>query len=342
MSDPSHSQPVSSRKALSKERKADLFATKLMEHLTVPAFVLDHTGRVLIWNKACERLTGVTAAEVIGTTEHGRALYDTDRPCLADLLLQGRLDEAKELYEAWADTDVNPHGLSAENWCVMPRLGKRCYLAFDVGPIYDDHGDLIAVVETLRDLSAHKRMELELEDLAGRDALTSIPNRRTFDRRLDEEWRRATRHEAPLSLLLIDVDFFKQFNDAHGHRKGDECLKLVARSVASLALRSGDVAARIGGEEYALLLPNTPNEGAVQVAERVRQTIEAMRIHHAASLISSYVTVSVGVMTVQPGMDVHDLVTMADTALYAAKRNGRNRVENHLTPEVIKSVRRLA
>jgi diguanylate cyclase (GGDEF)-like protein/PAS domain S-box-containing protein len=340
MSDPNGSQSKSM--PLSKEKKADLFATELMEHLAVAAFVLDNAGRVLIWNKACERLTGVPAPEVIGTADHWKALYDKERPCLADLLLQGRLEEAKELYEAWSDTEVNPHGLSAENWCVMPRLGKRCYLAFDVGPIYDDHGDTIAVVETLRDLSAHKRMETELEDLAGRDSLTSISNRRTFDRRLDEEWRRAMRNETPLSLLIIDVDYFKQFNDAHGHHKGDECLKLVARCVQNQALRAGDVAARIGGEEYALILPHTPNEDAALIAERVRQTVEAMRMQHAASPISRHVTVSVGVMTTQPGMDIHEFVTMADIALYAAKKNGRNRVENHVAREQIATVLRLA
>jgi diguanylate cyclase (GGDEF)-like protein/PAS domain S-box-containing protein len=326
----------------SQDNKADLFAAKLMEHLAVAAFVLDHAARVIIWNKACERLTGVPASEVIGTAEHWKALYDKERPCLADLLLQGRLNEAKELYEAWSDTEVNPHGLSAENWCVMPRLGKRCYLAFDVGPIYDDHGDVMAVVETLRDLSAHKRMETELEDLAGRDALTAIANRRTFDRKLDEEWRRAMRHETPLSLLLIDVDYFKQFNDAHGHSKGDECLKLVARCVHAMALRGGDVAARIRGEEYALILPHTPNEDAMLLAERLRQTVEAMRIQHSASPISRYVTVSVGVMTTQPGMDIHEFVTMADIALYAAKKNGRNRVENHVLRDEIDSILRLA
>jgi diguanylate cyclase (GGDEF)-like protein/PAS domain S-box-containing protein len=340
MSDHNASQTESA--ALSKEKKADLFATKLMEHLAVAAFVLDNTGRVLIWNRACERLTGVPASEVIGTADHWKALYDKERPCLADLLLQGRLDEAKELYEAWSDTEVNPHGLSAENWCVMPRLGRRCYLAFDVGPIFDDHGDTIAVVETLRDLSAHKRMETELEDLAGRDALTSIANRRTFDRRIDEEWRRAMRYETPLSLLIIDVDYFKQFNDAHGHHKGDDCLKLVARCVQNQALRAGDVAARVGGEEFALILPHTSNEDAVLIAERLRQTVEAMRTQHAASPISHFVTVSIGVMTTESTTDLHEFVTMADIALYAAKKNGRNRVENHVSREEIASVLRLA
>jgi diguanylate cyclase (GGDEF)-like protein/PAS domain S-box-containing protein len=328
MAGPNDSRP--DRRPLSERRKEDLFATRLMEHLAVPAFVLDKSGHVLIWNKACERLTGVPAAELIGTFDHWRALYAQKRPCLADLLLQGRLSEAKELYEAWSDTDVNPHGLSAENWCVMPRLGKRYYLAFDVAPVFDDKGEVIAVVETLRDLTAHKQMETELQDLAGRDSLTEIANRRTFDLKLDEEWRRAHRTESPLSLLLIDVDFFKQFNDAHGHRKGDDCLKLVARCVSNYTLRAGDLAARIGGEEFALLLPHTDITDAALVGERLRQTIEALRIHHSASSISRYVTVSVGVMALQPGMDVQDLFTMADVALYAAKNQGRNRVESHV------------
>lgn len=315
------------------ERERGLFAAKLMEHLAVAAFVLDRAGRVLIWNKACERLTGVPAAEMIGAAGHWKALYQEKRPCLADLLLEGRLEEAKDLYEAWSDTEVNPEGLSAENWCVMPRLGRRCYLAFDVGPIYDESGQVIAVVETLRDLTAHKRMETELETLAGHDALTSIANRRTFDSRLSEEWRRGKRAGAPLSLLMIDVDYFKQYNDTNGHPMGDQCLRIVAGCLQGQALRAGDVAARIGGEEFAVILPQTPNDGAVAVAERLRETVEGARVPHGASLVSPFVTISVGVTTSSGDMELDDFAATADKALYQAKKNGRNRIWNSAAHE---------
>lgn len=313
------------------ERERGLFAAKLMEHLAVAAFVLDRSGRVLIWNKACERLTGVLAAEMLGTSDHWKALYGERRPCLADLLLEERLAEASALYEAWSDTEVNPGGLSAENWCVMPGLGKRYYLAFDAGPIYDDQGRIIAVVETLRDMTARKQMETELQTLAGHDALTSIANRRAFDMKLSEEWLRSKRMSAPLSLLLVDVDYFKQFNDANGHVRGDECLKAVARCVQSQACRAGDLAARIGGEEFGIILPQTPADGAVAVAERLRQCVEDAREPHGASPISPYVTVSIGAMTMTPDevAEIEKLVETADRALYEAKELGRNCVVNY-------------
>ena len=122
------------------------FAIHLMQFLVVPAFVLDAQGKVLIWNNACERLTGVAASEVFGTKEHWRAFYDTPRPCLADLLVQERVADIDCLYATHADTTDHPHGIHAENWCVMPRLGKQHYLAVDAGPIYDDHGNLLALL----------------------------------------------------------------------------------------------------------------------------------------------------------------------------------------------------
>jgi diguanylate cyclase (GGDEF)-like protein/PAS domain S-box-containing protein len=307
----------------------EFFAAKLMEHLAIAAFVLDRSGRVLIWNKACARLTGVPAADMIGSTDHWKALYAEKRPCLADLLLSGRREDASALYEAWSDTEVNPDGLSAENWCVMPHLGRRCYLAFDVGPIYDENGRVIAVVETMRDLTSHKRMEAELETLAGVDALTAIPNRRAFDTKLLEEWRRAKRHGDPLSLLMIDVDYFKQYNDRNGHPAGDVCLKTIANCLIGQTLRAGDLAARFGGEEFAILLPQTPSEGAVAVAERIRRAIEDVALPHNASPVSPFVTVSIGATTSCDISTMETLVAQADAALYDAKRGGRNRVERH-------------
>jgi diguanylate cyclase (GGDEF)-like protein/PAS domain S-box-containing protein len=304
-----------------------------MEHLAVATFVLDRAGRVLIWNKACERLTGIPASEMVGASEHWKALYSEKRPCLADLMLEKRLEEAKNLYEAWSDTEVNPEGLSAENWCVMPRLGKRRYLAFDVGPIYDESGSVIAIVETIRDLTSHKEMESELEELAGRDPLTRLANRRTFDLKLTEEWKRSKRSGEPLSLLLIDVDHFKQYNDAYGHPSGDRCLEIIAEAVGSQAFRAGDVAARIGGEEFAIILPQTPNDGALVVAERLREAVESSRLPHCGSPTSAFVTLSIGVKTLEDGEDVGQFAARADSALYEAKHNGRNRVHNQ-SPDV--------
>jgi diguanylate cyclase (GGDEF)-like protein/PAS domain S-box-containing protein len=138
------------------------FAISLMQDLVVPTFVLDPDCNVLIWNHACERLTGVPATEVVGTREHWHAFYSEQRMCLADVIAQGRKDELSSLYSYHAEPSEHGFGLKAENWCVMPRLGVRLYLAIDAGPIYAEDGQLIAVVETLRDMTERKLAEMGL------------------------------------------------------------------------------------------------------------------------------------------------------------------------------------
>lgn len=304
------------------------FAIKLMEHLVVPTFVLSPECRVLIWNRACERLTGVPATQVIGTSDHWRGFYDAPRPCLADLVALGRVGEVDALYAQHGATDAIHHGLSAENWCVMPQVGTSLYLAIDAGPIYDDSGRLMGVVETLRDMTVQKEAQLALQALASRDGLTALANRRSFDENLDQEWRRAGRDRHPLSLLMIDIDFFKRYNDAYGHQKGDECLKAVAGIISTEMLRASDHASRYGGEEFAVILPNTTGEGAKRVAERVRQALAERHLAHEDSPIADHITISVGVATaVQPcGEDQASLMAAADAALYRAKLQGRDRV----------------
>ncbi len=307
------------------------FSVRLMEHLVVPTFVLDAECRVIIWNKACERLTGIEAAEVLGTQEHWRGFYDSPRPCLADLVAQGRTAEIDALYsdhDHAGDGAIVAHGRRAENWCVMPQLGSRLYLAIDAGPIYDDSGKLIAVVETLRDITAQKTAQDELQRLATRDGLTSVANRRSFDDMLNMEWRRASRESRALSLLMVDVDFFKRFNDTYGHQGGDECLRQVAAAMSGVVKRASDAVARYGGEEFAILLPATEPDGALIVAERIRAAVTALRLPHSGSEVADHVTVSIGVASIQvTGNGVpSSLVAAADAALYRAKHTGRNRV----------------
>lgn len=304
------------------------FAINLMQHLVVPTFVLDQDSRVLIWNRACERLTGVPAGEVVGTRDHWRAFYSTPRLCLADVLAQGRADELAELYSYHTQPAEHGHGLKAENWCVMPRVGNRLYLAIDAGPIYDDEGRLIAVVETLRDMTEQKEAQMALQQLATCDGLTGIANRRSFDEKLQLEWSRGQRQGEPLSLILADVDQFKRYNDHYGHQGGDTCLKAVAGVLQQQIFRAADLAARYGGEEFAIVLPNTDPAGAAIVAERLRSELEALELPHAASDVAACVTLSLGVASCIPAAHEkpEQLVSDADAALYAAKAQGRNRV----------------
>jgi diguanylate cyclase (GGDEF)-like protein/PAS domain S-box-containing protein len=307
---------------------AHTYAVRLMQHLVVPTFVIDPKRRVVIWNRACERLTGVTAAEIVGTTQHWRAFYGKRRHCLADLVALGRPDKLANLYSQYAVHSDHGTGFSAENWCVMPKLGSHLYLAIDAGPIHDEAGNLIAVVETLRDMTDQKRAEMALQTLADKDGLTGLANRRCFDQALQAEWLRAQRAGKPLSLLFADVDHFKPFNDRHGHQNGDECLRAVATIVGAEAVRPTDVAARYGGEEFAIILPATDRYGGCAVAERIRKGVMELRLPHGAPGAGAHVTMSVGVATLLPGNDAGPdwLLGQADQALYAAKNLGRNRV----------------
>jgi diguanylate cyclase (GGDEF)-like protein len=302
------------------------FAISLMEHLVVPTFVIGADSRVLIWNKACERLTGVSAREVVGTRDHWRAFYSKRRPCLADLVLARRFDEVSSLYASGGNFGFSDFGVSAENWCVMPMVGRRLYLAIDAGPIYDESGDLIAVVETLRDITVQKQAQTDLEALATCDGLTGLANRRSFDERLATEARRGARSTLSLPLLMIDIDCFKPYNDTYGHQRGDECLRAVAKTIASTLCRAGDFAARYGGEEFAVVLPDTSLSGAASIAERLRKAVDELAIEHKASIASDHVTLSIGgVVALAPEPSPEGLVASADAALYRAKRDGRNR-----------------
>jgi diguanylate cyclase (GGDEF)-like protein len=264
----------------------------------------------------------------MGTSNHWQAFYDEPRLCLADVLALGRADELDTLYPFHTEPSDIGHGVRAENWCVMPRVGKRQYLAIDAGPIYAADGQLMAVIETLRDVTEQKVAQTALERLATLDGLTGIANRRAFDERLQHEWSRASRANAPLSLIMADVDYFKRYNDVYGHQGGDECLRAVSAVFQRLAFRASDLAARYGGEEFAIILPSTDLEGVREVAERIRTEVEAAALPHAGSEVAPCVTLSLGVATVFPGADGEPktLLTQADQALYAAKKAGRNRV----------------
>lgn len=142
------------------------FAITLMEHLVVATFVLDTEGKVLIWNKACERLTGIMAEEVVGTRNHWWGFYDEPRECLADLVLRNDWQTIDKLYTTFEDPSTPAHGVHAENWCVMPRRGKRHYLSVNAGPVFDEAGKLIAVVETLIDITEKKLAETKVLEQA--------------------------------------------------------------------------------------------------------------------------------------------------------------------------------
>lgn len=181
------------------------------------------------------------------------------------------------------------------------------------------------VAERTREL---EELNEELQRLADRDGLTGVANRRSGNAYLQDTWLRLRREQQPLSVVMLDVDDFKRFNDNYGHQKGDECLILVAEALQDQMQRSTDMVVRYGGEEFLLILPNTDRDGAIQVAENARLAIEALNIRHDHSSTSDRITVSVGCATIVPDEDTssEQLVYEADQALYKAKDDGRNRM----------------
>lgn len=173
-----------------------------------------------------------------------------------------------------------------------------------------------------------KRYRDKLENLSAMDGLTGIPNRRRFDEFLDQEWLRGLRNQSPLSVCMMDVDFFKRFNDFYGHAAGDNCLRRVAKALASAIQRPADFVARYGGEEFVYVLPDTDANGTVALAEKFRDSVAALEIPHADSAVATYVTISGGLATAIPveNSSPAQLLDAADQLLYWAKRAGRNQI----------------
>lgn len=214
---------------------------------------------------------------------------------------------------------TSPESFSRENQTVFRTFADQL-----AGAIH-----MASMNQELEEANARlRRANRRLARLSSRDGLTGVANRRRLDRMLVREWRRAGRAGTPLSLLMADIDFFKGYNDLHGHQRGDEVLRQVAEALAGALHRTGEMVARYGGEEFAVLLPATDAEHAAVVGERLREVVEALQIPHGASSAGAWVTLSLGAATARPraGLRARMLVEHADRALYQAKREGRNRV----------------
>ncbi|SDT97351.1 GGDEF domain-containing protein [Halopseudomonas salegens] len=199
--------------------------------------------------------------------------------------------------------------------------------------VRDEAGEVEALVGFMFDISERKkteeklaRLQKELEELSFKDGLTGVANRRMFDSIMQVEWTNARRNAQPLSIIMFDIDYFKQYNDLYGHLQGDECLKQIARLLESAAARSRDFFARYGGEEFVMVLPETDAHSAATVAERCRKLIFKEQISHEASPVSQVLTVSMGTATLVPSAEdkLMDFIESADRQLYRAKESGRN------------------
>ena len=216
---------------------------------------------------------------------------------------------------------------------IIRLLAAQASVAIENASLYEQVQEYTQTLEAKVAQRTTRLEELnkELQNLADLDGLTGVPNRRRCDAYLLEVWSRLRREEQPLTVIMLDVDYFKAYNDNYGHQAGDTCLTEVANAVQRQLQRPGDLVARYGGEEFILILPNTDHLGAKNFAEKVRSAIESLAIAHQHSSVSDYVTVSVGSATMIPtqrkGSSIKELVKEADMALYAAKQRGRNQVQ---------------
>ena len=219
----------------------------------------------------------------------------------------------------------------------LKKNGDYVWIRDVVHVVRRDDGSVDSLVGFMFDISERKRTEeqlaalrRELEELSFKDGLTGVANRRRFDAVMENEWTHACRNKQPLSLLLLDIDFFKQYNDCYGHLEGDQCLKRVAKLITLAAERPRDFVARFGGEEFVVVLPNTNETEAYKTASRCRDLIAGEHIPHDGSQISKYVTASIGIGTFVPecGDEAQTFIKLTDQRLYAAKQRGRNAIVN--------------
>lgn len=215
--------------------------------------------------------------------------------------------------------------------------GSYVWIRDVVHVVRNEDGTVDSLIGFMFDISERKKTEeklvtlqKELEILSFKDGLTGVANRRMFDSVMELEWSNARRNNQPLSLIMIDIDYFKQYNDCYGHIQGDDCLKRVGKILSAAATRSRDFLARYGGEEFVLVLPETDAESANTVAERCRNLIFKEQISHEKSAVSQILTVSLGVGTIIPSHKDEPIafIEEVDKLLYQAKQKGRNRIAN--------------
>ncbi|WP_332876903.1 diguanylate cyclase [Massilia sp. S19_KUP03_FR1] len=274
--------------------------------------IIEANGRVQYSNPACERHLGYEHSELDGAT-------------LGQLLSPGVTQEYLAYFAAWSADPETVHPRGAREVQIRRRDGSARAMDLTLTPMYAGEPLFIGL---LHDITHHKQSETALQRAALLDPLTKIANRRHFDSFFEKEWLRAIRSGEPLSLVVIDVDHFKLYNDKLGHAAGDACLRKVAAALESHALRPTDIAARYGGEEFVLLFAETGAETALKLAESIRAHVESLALPNPRSSTSNWLTISVGVATMVPTQrdEVEAFFVAADRAMYEAKEAGRNRV----------------
>ncbi|WP_206484331.1 sensor domain-containing diguanylate cyclase [Thalassotalea sp. G2M2-11] len=298
------------------------FLSKMFDAAHDAIVVTTNDGIIVRWNIAAQQLFGLTSEQAIGrkVMDIRKGTWQTVISEMVDNLSKSALEHTTREIDYY-----DKHHYTA-------------YAEISLSKIEDNH-QAIGFLFIIQDITKRKQTELELhtlrmelEQLSFVDPLTGIANRRKFDMVLQKEWSRAIRNSTELSLLMIDVDFFKQFNDNYGHQRGDQCLVQIAKQLKSVSKRGEDLVARYGGEEFAVLLPGIDHQHALTVAEACLASVSQMKIPHLYSKVSQLVSISIGLHTMVPErqQQCNLLIELADQSLYNAKNNGRNRVESSI------------
>jgi diguanylate cyclase (GGDEF)-like protein/PAS domain S-box-containing protein len=311
------------RRSMSQQQQAERLRL-IVDCMDEGLMVIEPDGRIQYTNPACDRYLGYAAGQLAGAS-------------LDELLAPSIAQEYLDLFSTSLRDASAPNSRGAREVLIRQRDGILRAMDFTLTQMQAEQPLFIAL---LHDITHHKQSENALQRAAMVDSLTKIANRRHFDAFLEKEWQRAIRASQPLSLIVLDVDHFKGYNDSLGHAAGDACLQQVALALQSHALRATDLAARYGGEEFVLLFGETGFEAAGLLAEEIRAHIESLNIPNPRSATSRWVTASLGVATIVPTQldDIKDFFVRADRAMYAVKDAGRNGVRAVKTGATLETI----
>jgi diguanylate cyclase (GGDEF)-like protein len=336
--------PASALKDHSLEIMTRGMEKKIWDSIKLGLILLDSDGKITLWNKWLELYSGVSSDNACGQT--------------LDILFPKQI--ATSFYMAIKNTLLHKFPVVLSNALhrsplplfTQPRTPdkfERLQQSITLTPIINDGRVycLIQVADASISIKREGILKLQSERLSKdviTDSLTGAYNRRFFDERFEVEFSRAHRQNLSFTLIMLDVDYFKAYNDAYGHPAGDKALILIVKTLITLLKRPTDAVVRYGGEEFAILLPDTNSEGGQQVAESLRQAISDLNIPHSHSDIADHITISLGLATYQHATSQHDthcdsvcFLNTADVALYSAKNSGRNCVKFCTTPDCGKS-----